>query len=92
MYRIVCVEANECTQLPTVVWRGPIGRKYEVCILAEANHFTALKSVSRYFRLRRYCIGLSQFNQDSFLTKCSDCEIPFSNEVRHTYHCKVKIF
>jgi hypothetical protein len=71
MYRIVCV-ADE--NVPTVLWRGPIGRKYEVAIVSNGQHFDALKSISRFFKLRNFC---------------SDCGTAFDKERDHNNDCIV---
>jgi hypothetical protein len=71
MYRIVCIsDDNE----PIVLWKGPIGRKYEVAILQEVDHFDALKKISRFYKIENYC---------------ADCEKPYSRERDHDKSCKV---
>jgi hypothetical protein len=74
MYRIVCVAD---INVPTVIWKGPLGRKYEVTILSRNGHFEALKSISRFYKLRNYCV---------------DCEKAFFKERDHDNNCKVIIF
>lgn len=71
LYRIVCIAD---TGEPVVLWKGPMGRKYEVCILKENDHFDAIKDVSSFFKMRNFCV---------------DCEKPFDKERDHTKSCKV---
>jgi hypothetical protein len=72
MYRIVCISDLE---IPTVIWKGPLGRKYEVTILHAQgeNHFDALKSISRFYKLKNFCV---------------DCEEPYHDARDHS-KCKV---
>jgi hypothetical protein len=64
------------TNLPTVIWKGPLGRKYEVAIINQNEHFDGLKSISRFYKLRNYCV---------------DCEKPFDKDRDHSNECKVVI-
>lgn len=73
MYRIICI-GDECA--PRVLWKGPMGRKFEVVILQEKNHFDALKSISRFYKIRNFCV---------------DCEKIFWLDRDHTKKCKVNM-
>ena len=55
MYRIVAIDDASITK---PLWKGPLGRSYEVVIYLENQHWDALKSISRFFKLRNYCVGL----------------------------------
>jgi len=37
-----------------------IGRKYEVAILHEDAHFDALKSISRFYKLKNFCVDCEE--------------------------------
>jgi hypothetical protein len=74
MCRIVCVADNN---VPAVIWKGPLGRKYQVRIIYKNDHFDAIKSISRFYKLRNYCV---------------DCEKAFFNERDHDTELKVTIF
>ena len=73
MYRIVCISDDA---VPTVLWKGPLGRKYEVTILHGEAHFDALKSISRFYKLKNFCV---------------DCEKPYQDARDHDRNCKVII-
>ena len=73
MYRVVCVSDEE---IPTVIWKGPLGRKYEVAIIHEEAHFDALKNISRFYKLKNFCL---------------DCEKPYQRARDHDRDCKVSI-
>jgi hypothetical protein len=73
MYRIVCMSDAE---IPTVLWKGPLGRKFEVAILLDEAHFDGLKTISRFYKLTNFCV---------------DCEKPYHNPRDHDRNCKVII-
>jgi hypothetical protein len=73
MYRIVCVSDEE---IPKVIWKGPLGRKYEVAILYVQGHFDAIKSISRFYKLDNFCM---------------DCEEAYHEAKTHYSKCKVEL-
>ena len=62
---------------PVVIWKGPIGRRFEVAILATDGHFHGLKKITRFFKLRNFCV---------------DCEISYNDEARHRMRCKARCY
>jgi hypothetical protein len=74
LYRIVCVISEK---KPVVIWKGPIGRRFEVAILYENTHFHGLKSIQRYYKFRNYCI---------------DCMKSYGRNSKHTISCKTRCY
>ena len=74
MYRIVCVKMQN---KPLIVWKGPMGRRFDVAILEVDGHFHGLKSIRRFFKLDNYCV---------------DCEKAFSRNILHTMYCKARCY
>ena len=70
LYRIVVVEPPLLLdEPPLVAWKSvEIGRPFEVALLFQNNHFGALKSIRRFFRLDNFCV---------------DCEVPYFRQVNH---------
>jgi hypothetical protein len=60
-----------------VIWKGPIGRKFEVVILHENDHFHGLKSIQRYYKLKNYCV---------------DCMKSYNRDSSHTITCKARCY
>src|SRR5437764_15330477 len=51
LYRLVCIGKDEQNG-PVVLWKGPIGREFELSLLLEDGHFRVLKKISRYFKVK----------------------------------------
>ena len=62
---------------PIVVWKGPMGRRFEVAILEQDGHFHGLKSIRRFFKLDNFCV---------------DCEKSYSRTIQHTMYCKARCY
>jgi hypothetical protein len=59
LYRIVLLDDNPGTK---PLWKGPIGRRFNVALYLENNHFDALKSISAYYGNRKYCPGMCEIS------------------------------
>lgn len=57
LYRLICIGKDEQNG-PVVLWKGPLGREFELVLLLEDDHFSVLKKISRFFKVHNFCIGL----------------------------------
>jgi hypothetical protein len=70
----VCIKSEK---KPVVLWKGPLGRKFEIAILHDVDHFHGLKSVQRYYGFKNYCV---------------DCTKNYDRDSTHSITCKARCY
>lgn len=60
-YRIIIFSSENVYLKP--IWKGPRSRKHNLILYLSGNHYDIIKSVTKFFKVRKYCL---------------ECEIPYT--------------